>query len=94
MDLKSLILIEFGIRHGLCCMANYTQAQLVNAKGLTELLFEKDSRPSVRTVREWQKKRLIPFIKLGGLVLFNPDDVSSAINGRFRIIAKTGKATT
>ncbi len=72
-------------------MASIIRTQLVNAKGLTECLFDKESRPSVRTVREWQKKRLIPFIKLGGLVLFNPDDVSSAINGRFRIIAKTGK---
>ncbi len=35
---------------------------------------------SIHTVRDWIKKRQIPFIKLGRRVLFRPEDLIRFIN--------------
>jgi hypothetical protein len=53
--------------------------QLVRAERLLELLFEKDSRPSLRWLRHMQSQRKIPYIKLGHLVRFDLEAVRSAL---------------
>jgi hypothetical protein len=47
----------------------------VDAPKLLELLFDEDSRPSLRWLREQQKNRTIPFCKIGRKVFFDPQIV-------------------
>jgi len=47
----------------------------VDAPKLLELLFDQDSRPSLRWLREQQKNRTIPFCKIGRKVFFDPQIV-------------------
>ena len=49
--------------------------QLVDAKELLRILFTEDSRPSLRWLRGMQKKRLVPFEKVGRSVFFDPEQV-------------------
>jgi hypothetical protein len=53
--------------------------QLVDAEKLLEILFPADCRPTLRWLRERQKKREIPFIKLGRLVYFDPVRVQESL---------------
>lgn len=53
--------------------------QFVDAEQLLELLFPPESRPTIRWLRERQKRRDIPFIKLGRLVFFVPAQVQEAL---------------
>jgi hypothetical protein len=55
------------------------ESKLVDATGLLEALFPETSRPSVRWVRSLQRKRLIPFIRLGRLVRFDVAEVRRVI---------------
>jgi hypothetical protein len=52
--------------------------QLVDAEKLLEILFPSECRPTLRWLRERQKKREIPYVKLGRLVYFNPAQVQDA----------------
>lgn len=62
---------------------------LLEARGLAEALCpDPRARPCVRTVRQWQKMRLIPFIKIGGKVLFDPVQVRRALDSRFTVAAR------
>ena len=62
---------------------------LVDARGLTESLFpDPQSRPCIRTVRRWQKMRLIPFLKIGKKVMFDPRCVRTALDARFTVSAR------
>jgi hypothetical protein len=45
--------------------------QLVDAEKLLEILFPAECRPTLRWLRERQKKKEIPYVKLGRLVYFN-----------------------
>jgi hypothetical protein len=54
-------------------------SQLVDAEKLLEILFPSDCRPTLRWLRERQKKREIPYIKLGRLVYFNPASVQESL---------------
>lgn len=59
---------------------------LVDAVGLAEALFpDPRSRPGIRTIRRWQKMRLIPFLKIGKKVLFDPVQVRRALDARFTV---------
>lgn len=59
---------------------------LVDAIGLAEALCpDPRSRPCLRTIRRWQKMRLIPFLKIGGKVMFDPVQVRRALDARFTI---------
>jgi hypothetical protein len=53
---------------------------LVGADTLRLILWpDPSSRPSLRWVRELQAKRVIPFIKLGVKVFFEPERVRAAL---------------
>ncbi len=52
---------------------NHTPSKLlVSAEQLRQYF---DPAPSLRTIREWQKVRRIPYIKIGKLVYFDPEVV-------------------
>ncbi|HUA66829.1 MAG TPA: hypothetical protein VME24_13355 [Alphaproteobacteria bacterium] len=53
--------------------------QLVDGPKPLEILFPADCRPTLRWLRERQKKREIPYVKLGRLVYFNAVRVQEAL---------------
>jgi hypothetical protein len=53
--------------------------QLVSGEKLLETLFRADCRPTLRWLRDQQKARRIPFVKIGRLVFFNPGQVRRAM---------------
>lgn len=53
--------------------------KLVRAERLLEILFEEDSRPSLRWLRQMQAQRKIPYVKIGHLVRFDVDQVRAAL---------------
>ncbi|MGJ8650789.1 MAG: hypothetical protein ACSHX4_10555 [Opitutaceae bacterium] len=53
--------------------------KLLDANGLLEALFDKQSRPSLRWLRQMQAQRKIPYIKLGHLVRFDVEKVRAAL---------------
>lgn len=59
--------------------------KLVDAHGLLTALFDEASRPSLRWVRTMQKRRAIPYIKVGHLVRFDLEKVRAAIDTRFTV---------
>ena len=62
---------------------------LVKARGLAVALCpDPESRPSLRTIRRWQDMRLIPFLKIGGSVYFDPVQVRRALDARFTVSAR------
>jgi hypothetical protein len=67
--------------------ANVVNTSLVDAEACIGQVFDEDSRPSLRTFREWQAKGLIPFLKIGRLTFFDPAEVRAALNKRCRIQA-------
>jgi hypothetical protein len=54
--------------------------QLVDAERLLEILFPADCRPTLRWLRERQKKKEIPYVKLGRLVFFHPARVQESLS--------------
>lgn len=62
-----------------------TQSQLVDAKGLLEALFDTQSRPSLRWLRQLQAQRKISFRKIGHLVFFDVDQVRAEIESNCTI---------
>jgi hypothetical protein len=54
--------------------------KLVDAHGLLEALFDEQSRPSLRWVRQMQAQRKIPYVKIGHLVRFDLDKVRAALD--------------
>ena len=44
----------------------------VDAPKLLEILFDEGSRPSLRSLRDQQKARTLPFAKIGRRVFFDP----------------------
>lgn len=53
--------------------------KLIDANQLLEQLFEEDSRPSLRWLRNQQAKGKIPFYKLGHLVRFDLEEVRESL---------------
>lgn len=53
--------------------------KLVNAHTLLEILFDERSRPTLRTLRTWTKKRIIPCVRCGGLVYYDIAQVRTAL---------------
>lgn len=61
---------------------------LVRAETCLRIIFPEEDRPSLRCFREWQHKRLIPFRKIGRIVLFDPVEVRRAIDRQFTVAAR------
>ena len=57
-----------------------TQPKLVDANGLLEALFDEQSRPSLRWLRQMQAQRKIPYVKIGHLVRFDVEKVRAALD--------------
>jgi hypothetical protein len=68
-------------------MTNAT-TRLVGALDCIEICFPCESRPSLRSFREWQSRGYLPFHKIGKRTFFDPEDVRRALDRRFRIEAK------
>lgn len=62
---------------------------LIKRDACIALLFGEADRPSVRTWENWKKARMIPYVKLGGLVFFNPAEVREALARKFTVNATT-----
>jgi hypothetical protein len=71
-------------------MSTKTESEkLVGAESLLKILWpNEDDRPSLRWLRDQQKTRRVPFIKMGRLVFFEPETVRAAIASRFTITAR------
>lgn len=62
---------------------------LVGAQKCLEILFpDEESRPSIRSFREWQARGYFPHFKIGRRTFFNPVEVHAALARRFRIQAR------
>ena len=57
-----------------------TQPKLVDANGLLEALFDEQSRPSLRWLRQMQAQRKIPYVKIGHLVRFDVEKVRAVLD--------------
>lgn len=70
---------------------NHTEPILVGAKKCLEIIFsDPESRPAERTFRDWQRKGLIPFHRIGGRkVFFDPEQVRRALDRNFEVKAQT-----
>ena len=58
------------------------QSNLVDAEILLRVLWHPDAMPSLRWIREQQKRRTIPFVKVGRRVFFDPTAVREALQRR------------
>ena len=56
--------------------------KLLNAQQLLDQLFDAESKPSLRWLREQTRSRNIPFVRIGHLVFFDLDIVRSALAER------------
>ena len=65
--------------------ASNSEQQLVDARKLLEILFSEESRPTVRWLRDQQKTRRIPFIKIGRLVFFSPEQVRRSLGSQKKL---------
>jgi hypothetical protein len=65
--------------------------KLVCAAGLIEALFAEGSRPSVRWVRKMQHQRVIPYHKIGGLVVFDIPEVRETLKKNNTIKARNNE---
>jgi hypothetical protein len=64
-------------------------AKLVNAERLLEALFDEESKPSLRWLRQMQAQGVIPYYKLGHLVRFNISEVRDALEAERRVNTRT-----
>jgi hypothetical protein len=55
------------------------KGKLVGAEQLLDQLFDENSRPSLRWLREQTRARSIPFIRIGHLVFFDVEMVRTAL---------------
>lgn len=58
----------------------HSTPKLVDAHGLLEALFEENSRPSLRWLRQMQAQRKVPYCKIGHLVRFDIVKVRAALD--------------
>jgi hypothetical protein len=53
--------------------------KLVTLPKLRELLFEEGCRPTIRTFYRWQRRRMIPCIKIGACTFYDPQSVRETL---------------
>lgn len=58
------------------------------AETITAVFPGENSRPALRTFREWQARGFLPYHKIGKRTFFDPEEVRRALDRRFRIEAK------
>ena len=63
--------------------------KLTTAARCIELAFDEDSRPALRSFREWQARGWIPYRKIGKRTYFDPAEVRASLDRRFTVQAKT-----
>jgi hypothetical protein len=59
--------------------------KLVTGDQLLDQLFGVGARPTLRWLRYQQKRRAVPFIKIGHLVRYDPERVKAAWAKRFTV---------
>lgn len=64
------------------------QTRLTTASRCIEEAFDEESRPSLRSFREWQARGWIPYRKIGKRTYFDAAEVRAAIDRRFTIQPK------
>lgn len=62
--------------------------KLVAAEGLLAALFDEAARPSLRWLRGQQKRRTIPFVKVGRFVRFDPVRVRACLDSKFTVMER------
>ena len=67
---------------------SWRDRRLVDGPKLLELLFDPDSRPSLRWLRNMQREKRIPFIKIGHLVRFDLEEVRRALTEKWTVRSK------
>jgi hypothetical protein len=77
-----------------CITQHHTPAPAAASSALTDIhglrtcgIFPAGREPSIRTLREWTKLRLIPHHKVGHFVYYDPIEVMSHIRQKFKIPA-------
>ena len=66
-----------------------TSTRLVGAQDCITICFPcENSRPALRSFREWQRRGYLPFHKIGKRTFFDPEQVRAALDRRFKIEAK------
>jgi hypothetical protein len=69
-------------------MSRPAEKELVDAQTCISRIFPNPkSAPSLRTFREWQARKWIPFRKVGKRVFFDPEEVRRVIDKRFTVHA-------
>jgi hypothetical protein len=58
------------------------ETKLTDANGLLAALWDEQSRPSLRWLRQQQRNRTIPYLKIGRLTFFDPEEVRCALAKR------------
>jgi hypothetical protein len=56
------------------------EIKLTDAAGLLELVWAESGRPSLRWLREQQKRNVIPHVRIAGRVFFDPVAVRKALD--------------
>ena len=70
-------------------MLTIDSTKLVNAEQLLQQLWDESSRPSLRWLKEQQRRRVIPHIRIGSRsVFFDPQQVRAALAQRFTVQAR------
>jgi hypothetical protein len=64
-----------------------TPTNLIKRDACIALLFGEADRPSRRTWEAWKARRMIPFVKLGGLCYYDPVAVREALAKKFTVNA-------
>ncbi|RYD24308.1 MAG: hypothetical protein EOP88_00680 [Verrucomicrobiaceae bacterium] len=63
--------------------------QLVGAEDCIKIVFPYEtSRPGLRTFREWQAKGFFAYHRIGRRTFFDPEEVRTALDRRFKVNAK------
>jgi len=64
-------------------------SRLTDVKGLRLCgIFPEGKEPSIRTLREWTKLRIIPHHRVGHFVYFDPSEVSAHIRIKLLVPAR------